>query len=313
MLKIKLNTKNIYFVMYHYVREKKKKNSVLNFLEISEFKRQISFFKKNANILNNEDLNEILITKKTQKKPVVILTFDDGYYDHYKYVFPILKKNKISGFFYPPINVIENSKILDVNKIHFILAKENHSKILKLIFSYLKNDFEISQKDLIKLKNLKIKNRYDNRETGLIKILLQNYLPFNQRTKILSKIFKKLFGNNESYLSNKTYLSKKNILEMSDNSMSFGSHGYNHHWWETLSISDQEYELKKSINFYKKNNLYKKPFSVAYPYGSYNQNSIKLLKKYKVSFALTTKPGSVNLRNIKNNFIFPRYDTNDFK
>ena len=67
MPKIKLVKKNIYFVMYHYVREKKKKNSVLNFLEVSEFKRQISFFKKNANILNNEDLNEILITKKLQK------------------------------------------------------------------------------------------------------------------------------------------------------------------------------------------------------------------------------------------------------
>ena len=69
-------------------------------------------------------------------------------------------------------------------------------------------------------------------------------------------------------------------------------------------IREQENELKKSINFFKKNNLYKKPFSVAYPYGSYNQNSIKLLKKYKISFALTTKPGSVNSRNIEKYFYF---------
>ena len=39
-----------------------------------------------------------------------------------------LKEKKISGFFYPPIKAIENKIVLDVNKIHLILAKEREKK-----------------------------------------------------------------------------------------------------------------------------------------------------------------------------------------
>ena len=52
--------------------------------------------------------------------------------------------------------------------------------------------------------------------------------------------------------------------------------------------------------------------SLAYPHGSYNKLTLNLLKKYNLSFALTTKPGNVNKNILKNKFTLPRYDTNDF-
>ena len=57
-----------------------------------------------------------------------MLTFDDGFIDHYKYVFPHLLEKKIKACFYPPIQVIKNKTVLDVNKIHFILEKEQNRK-----------------------------------------------------------------------------------------------------------------------------------------------------------------------------------------
>ena len=100
-------------------------------LELENFKKQINFFLKKTNIISQTDLIEIIGSKKIPKKPNIMLTFDDGFIDHYKYVFPHLLKKKIHACFYPPIQAIKNKSVLDVTKIHFILEKEqNRKKIL---------------------------------------------------------------------------------------------------------------------------------------------------------------------------------------
>ena len=125
---IRTAASRIYIVMYHYVREiKKSKFSNLKGLEFEDFKKQIDYFKKNFNIISNQDFVEILKTKKIPKKKSIFLTFDDGYIDHWRYVFPYLRKKKVSGCFYPPVEAIKNNKILEVNKIQFILEKEKNT------------------------------------------------------------------------------------------------------------------------------------------------------------------------------------------
>ncbi len=180
MSKIKIKNSTINIVMYHYVREiKNSRYPNLKGLEFKDFKKQIDFFCNNFNVLSNDDFVEIIQTKKIPTKPSIFLTFDDGYIDHYKYVFPYLKKKKITANFYPPKKVIENKTVLDVNKIHFILEKEqNRKKILNEINNFLsKKKLKPIQNKGIKKINLK--SRYDDRETILIKRLLQFYLPKN--------------------------------------------------------------------------------------------------------------------------------------
>ena len=76
---IKTENNKIYIVMYHYVREiKKSKYPNLKGLEYNEFKRQIDYFEKNFNILSNDQISEILVSKKIPKKKSILLTFDDG-------------------------------------------------------------------------------------------------------------------------------------------------------------------------------------------------------------------------------------------
>ena len=76
---------------------------------------------------------------------------------------------------------------------------------------------------------------------------------------------------------------------------------------------DQEKEISKSINFLKKFKLNKNYYSFCYPYGSYNKNTIEILKKYKFKIGFTTKPDAFE-RNKKNDlYSFPRFDTNDFR
>ena len=93
--------------------------------------------------------------------------------------------------------------------------------------------------------------------------------------------------------------------------MTFGSHGTYHKWLEYLDFSQQKKEIKESLNFLK-NNTFQKEFSFCYPYGSYNKNTLKILKRLKINFSFTTYPGFLSKNNIKDNLYFPRFDTNDF-
>ena len=311
---IKTTNNNIHIVMYHYVRNiKKSKHPNLKGLEFSNFKKQIVYLKKNFNILSNNQFIEILNSKKIPKKKSILLTFDDGYRDHFEYVFPFLKKQDVSAIFYPPIMCIRNKAVLDVNKIHFILAKEeNRDKILNLIFLYVKKILNKNPHQ-IGIEKINLLSRYDDKKTILIKRLLQNHLPLPYRKKIVDKIFKHIVNYSEEEFSKILYMNNNNIQELYKNNFSIGTHGYNHYWWEKINKNEQEIEIKKSINYFKKIKVFDKNFSVCYPYGSYNLQTLNLLKKYKIKFALTTRVGSVNKKNIKNVYELPRFDTNDFK
>ena len=305
---------NIYIVMFHYVRNiKKSKYPNLKGLEFTDFKKQIFFFKKKFNLLSNSQFIEILNSRKIPKKKTILLTFDDGYRDHFEYVFPFLKKQNVSAVFYPPIMCIKNKSVLDVNKIHFILEKEqNRDKILDLIFHYVKKILN-KKPQQINIDKINLSCRYDDKKTVLIKRLLQNHLPLPYRKKIVGKIFEHVVNYNEDEFSKILYMNENNLQELYKNNFSIGCHGYNHYWWEKINKNDQEIEIKSSINYFKKVKIFDKNFSVCYPYGSYNLQTLNLLRKYKIKFAVTTKVGSVNKANINNIYELPRFDTNDFK
>tara|TARA_B100001057_G_scaffold135933_1_gene135416 strand:- start:946 stop:1884 length:939 start_codon:yes stop_codon:yes gene_type:complete len=311
---IKTENNKIYIVMYHYVREiKKSKYPNLKGLEYNEFKRQIDYFEKNFNILSNDQISEILVSKKIPKKKSILLTFDDGYKDHYKYVYPYLIKKKISAIFYPSVMCVKNKKVLDVNKIHFLLEKEqDRDKLLNLIFFFTKKILN-KDPDELKLDKIILKGRYDDNKTILIKRLLQNHLPLPERERIVNKVFNYVLDIDEKDFSSSLYMNSKDIIELYNNNFTIGSHGYNHFWWGKINKNLQEEEIKKSINFFKKIKVFDKNFSVCFPHGSYNTETNKLLEKYKIKFALTTKVGHVNKNNIRNKFRLPRFDTNDFK
>ena len=311
MLKIKNN--QIYIVMYHYVRNLKKSYYPnLKALELQKFKKQIDFFKKNFNVLSYFDFLEILHSKKIPSKPSVLLTFDDGYYDHFENVFPVLLKKKISGIFYTPIVTFRNNKVLDVNKIHFILEKEhNKKKIINFIDIKLKKYLKKNLIDM-NLRELDLFNRWDDKETTLIKKLLQDYLPEKVRLKILNRLFENIMNESESEFSKRLYMSQNNICEMSRNRMFFGIHGCNHKRLSKLNYNDQQKEINNSIKFFKKLKINEDSLSICYPYGSYNNNTLKITKKNNLNFGLTINVNTLFKKNISEIYEIPRFDCNDF-
>lgn len=302
--------------MYHYVRPlKDSRYPEIKGLELEGFDRQIAFFKNNFEFITALQLvNCIYDDRNSIPKNSLLLTFDDGLKDHYLHVLPTLKKHKIQGLFFIPVKIIENKYVLDVHKIHFILATcKNKIKLVNEIFSMInehRREYSLQSPESY-FEALAIPNRFDPKEVIFIKRILQRELPKDLRAKFTDYLFEEFVTNDERSFSKELYLSFNEIREMKEEGMYFGSHGYTHEWLSSLSEIELDIELQHCLNFYSKINGNLSDLIMCYPYGDFNDLIIKKLKERGYKVGLTTQVGDATL-NEKNAFTLKRFDTNDF-
>ncbi len=119
-------------ITYHFVREfKNSKYPELKALSIEDFKQQLLYLSKKYYFVTIEDCINAIYNNGDLPFNSVLLTFDDGYIDHFTQVFPVLNKMGIKGCFFPSAKAVQEKKVLAVNKIHFILAAaKKHSNIV---------------------------------------------------------------------------------------------------------------------------------------------------------------------------------------
>lgn len=312
-------------VMYHYVRDlKNSRYPNIKGLDIEKFKKQIKFFKENYNFLKIEDLIEYYKSPNEKKLPEksILLTFDDGYKDHYTYVLPVLLENNIQGSFYIPTKCFQDKKVLDVNKIHFILESciGEEKKILKEIEEYLgKNkDSRISLSYNDYFKEYAVDSRFDKKEVIFIKRMLQVVLPEDYREKLVDILFKKYvctIGDkviSERAFWEELYLTPEQIRMMEKMGMHIGFHSHNHIWLNSLSKEKQRLELDYSIEWFNKIGLDVKKMTISYPYGGYNETTLELMREYNVPLGFTTEVRVAILEN-DDYLEIPRMDANDFR
>ena len=305
---------NLTIVMYHYVRDlKNSKYPYINGLDINSFKEQIDYLRKHYHIISIEEViysidNQIKLPEKS-----LLLTFDDAYLDHYTNVFPVLDKYKLKGSFYVPSKVIMENTILDVNKIHFILAsvedKLNIVNDLKELLRVYQKEYQLEDFDYY-YKKLAYANRFDTKEVMFIKHLLQVELVEVLRIKIVDTLFVKYIGMSENAFSRELYMNEEQLRHMLRSGQHIGSHGHNHYWWNSLNKEEISKELDLSINFLEKLGVDMKNWTACYPYGSYDVQSSKMLEERGCKLAVTTEV-DIATTNKNTRFIMPRLDAND--
>ena len=309
-----MNSKKVTIVMYHYVRDlKHSRYPEIKALDISLFYEQIAYLQKHYKFITMEMLIDSLGNGSALPDKSVLLTFDDAYSDHFKYVFPFLDKHKIQGSFFPPVKAIAEHRVLDVNKIHFILASESDkSKIISEIRNELnkyRRDHNLESFEFYYDKLAKA-NRFDTADVIFIKRLLQVELEESLRKIITNNLFEKIVGIDEGAFSRELYMDIQQIQCMNRNGMHIGSHGYDHYWLGSLDEQKQRMEIEKAIEFLTLIGSDIDNWTMCYPYGNYNETTIELLKEYNCKLALTTEVDIAYIRK-NNRYTLPRLDTND--
>ena len=300
-------------VMYHYVRPiVGSKYPGIKGLEVEAFKRQLDFLEEHYSIVSSEQVLDAISKNSLLPSNACWLTFDDGYKDHYKYVFPELHKRNISGAFFPPRVAIQENKMLDVNSIHYILSS---SVDMGELVENLKDQclqFGIT-KDRINLYYQKygVANRFDNKDTIFVKRMLQHALPEDIRNAITSILFKEYVGISEAEFSNTLYMSAEEVRMLVAGGMYVGSHGSMHYWLDTISSEEQKEDISASLEFLEEVGAPTSDWVMCYPYGSFDHATLSLVKKLGASIGLTTEVRTANLE-VDNPLTLPRLDTNDF-
>lgn len=310
---------NVTIIMYHYVRDLPlTRYPRIKGLKVSEFKAQLNYLESAYNFVTFEECLKMIHRDDTEisfPENAALLTFDDGYAEHFTEVFPLLDERGIQGAFFPPVKAIMDHKVLDVNKIHFILASaDDPKKLVSTINSKieeLSDEFNLKDSDFYMDTLANETHRYDPWEIVYVKRLLQRELPKNVVKVILGNLFEEYVGIKEEVFSKELYMTPEQIRCMLRHGMFVGGHGYSHQWLNTISIEEQRKEVLETKKFLEYLGVPKNQLTMCYPYGAYDTNLLKILKDNNFVAGLTTEVGKASL-DFENRFLLDRFDTNDF-
>jgi len=309
---------DVTIVMYHYVRNlDRSRYPEIKGLTVKRFKKQLNYLEKNYTIVRMEDCIEYLQGgKESFPENAALLTFDDGYLEHFTEVFPLLDQKGYQGSFFPPVQSTVEPIVLDVNKIHFILASadepENLLEVLSSEIWNLKAEFGLEDPEYYYCKITSKEHPYDPIEVIRFKRVLQRELPYSARQIIISKLFDHFVGVKEEVFSNELYMNEGHLKTLIRCGMFVGGHGYSHKWLNAINSDEQTYEIEQTKQFLDHLGVESENQVMCYPYGGYDDSLISGLKKKGFVAGLTTEPKIADL-NEDSRFRLSRFDTNEIR
>lgn len=301
-------------VMYHYVRDlRRSRFPAIKGLDLDRFRRQLDHIQAHYTPLRVEDLIGAVDSSAELPPNAVLLTFDDGYTDHFTNVFPLLDARGMQGCFFPPVQAVLDHKVLDVNKIHFILASVPDAKaLLEEVLAAL-DEFRAEhplKSRQVYLADLPDTRRYDIPEVTQLKRLLQHELPEAVRAEIVNRLFVKYVTRDEQAFASELYMSFEQIACLRHHGMHIGSHGYSHAWLNHISAAAQAMEIDRSLEFLEKLGVARDNWTIGYPYGGFNQSLLEILRDRRCRMGFSVEARIAHL-DADDRLTIPRLDTND--
>ena len=300
--------------MYHYVRQIASSDFPnLKGLEIEAFRRQLDYLTGRFTVISGRDL---ILSLRSDSKDLpdnpCLLTFDDGYRDHIEGVVPELIDRGITGCFFPPARPIIERCLLDVHAIQFVLASASDVGVLVEETIEACRTAGVSKETIDSVRNgLTNESRFDSGEIVFLKRLLQRDLDDEVRKDIVGKLFERYVGRSVKDFSTDLYMSIEEIKSLTRLGMYVGSHTYSHEWLNEMTPAAQEVEIRRSVEFLSEIGTDTKEWIMCYPYGAYNSDTIRILRKYQCVVGLTAEVGVASWSH-SDPLEMKRFDTNDF-
>ena len=305
-------------VMYHYVRElSRSRFRQIKGLDLALFREQLGYIRRHYTVITAQELVSAIRERATSNRwdlprNACLLTFDDGYVDHFRFVFPLLDEAGVQGSFFPPVRAVFDRQVLDVNKIHFVLASVPDLRLaIGDIFRMLdrhREEYDLPSNEQL-YQQLARASRYETAGVVFFKRLLQHALPPSLRALILSQLFQKYVTADEAAFATELYAGVDELRCMSRHGMYVGSHADTHPWLEQLTPTQQADEIDRSLELLRMVGTPLDGWIMCYPYGSANASLLEVLRSRDCAVGLTTRVGISTVE--EDPLLLSRLDTND--
>jgi len=240
------------------------------------------------------------------------LTFDDGLKDHHDTVLPLLRDRGLTAAFFPSARPVLEGVVLDVHKIHFVLAGVADTGALvdrlKAEIDAHRGEYGLEATETY-WQRWATPGRYDPADVMFVKRMLQKGLPAAVRSRIVDRLFRHFVTTDEAAFSAELYLSSGDIGELRAAGMAIGGHGDDHAWLNELDDAGQATQIERTRDFLAGFGVPADDWIMCYPHGGHDGRLHDLLRRNGCRVGLTVEERVA--RAGKDDWLaLPRLDTN---
>lgn len=301
-------------VMYHYVRDlSHSRYPAIKGRTLEAFDAQLDHIAARYTVCAMRDVVAAARGARALPANACLLTFDDGFADHFTAVFPRLIARRFTGAFFPPVAAVDGHRVLDTHKVHFILATVRDTaklahQVLDMVDG-MRGDHDLPPREAL-YGQLAHGSRFDPPEVIFVKRALQRALPEPVRAAIAAQLFADHVDVPEAVFARELYMDRAQLRCMISQGMEVGGHGAEHVWLDALSAGEQRSEIEGTRRFL--DDLHGAPvtdWAMCYPFGSYDATTLALLRAAGCALGLTTRVAVAD--SLAQPLELPRLDTND--
>jgi peptidoglycan/xylan/chitin deacetylase (PgdA/CDA1 family) len=295
-------------VMYHYVRDSDSTAfPAIRALPPAYFEQQLDWLAASYRLIDLDALEAALEGRASLPPDAALLTFDDGFVDHYAAVFPILRARGLSGVFFLAEDACGSApRVLAVHKTHFLLARLGPDRFAQEV---LEACAPVGATAPGRARVVGA-DHWEHADERTIKNLLNFELPIEEADRVLDLLFARHVGSDEPF-ARQLYLQEPMIREMAAAGMVFGCHTRSHRMLSRLDPRQQEAELGGGVTWIRGlTGQARVPF--CYPWGgpnTYTAETLQLLDALGYSVAFNTVRRRIRAGDHR--FELPRVDTRD--
>ena len=252
------------------------------------FEKQIRFLKQYCKIVDLADLNQPGQIDQACPTDLIVITFDDGYRNNYRYAAPILKKYDVPATIFLTTDYIGDNRLLWYDELSWILYKAVNLPDRRRLVR-----FELSLEIIREVEQF-----FGANSSGHVNILrslsalLKTY-SLTEREKAIKRLAQACKIKRWTKDEDRAMLSWEEVREMSVHGVSFGSHTMSHPVLSAIPMPRVQREIGESKRIIE-NQIQKPVTTFAYPYGKstdYTDEVTKVLLDEGFEYACTTTVG----------------------